>query len=74
MNLSKSKYCLLWQCPKLLWLDTYHRELKTEDPGREDRMIAGNMVGDLAMGLFGDYTEVTVLKEDGRPDISAMIE
>ena len=29
-------------------------------------MIAGNMVGDLAMGLFGDYTEVTVLKEDGK--------
>ena len=74
MHFSKSKYCLLWQCPKLLWLDTYHRELKTEDPGREDRMIVGNMVGDLAMGLFGDYTEVTVLKEDGKPDISAMIE
>lgn len=74
MYLSKSKYCLLWQCPKLLWLDTYHRELKVEDTSLEDRMAAGNEIGDLAMGLFGEFTEVTVLKEDGRPDISAMIE
>ena len=69
MYLSKSKYCLLWQCPKLLWLDTYHRELKVEDTFLEDRMAAGNEIGDLAMGLFGEFTEVTVLKEDGRPDI-----
>ena len=74
MYLSKSKYCLLWQCPKLLWLDTYHREVKIEDIALEDRMAAGNEIGDLAMGLFGEFTEVTVLKEDGRPDISAMIE
>ena len=74
MRLSKSKYCLLWQCPKLLWLDTCHRELKTEDPSRDERMVTGNEVGDLAMRLFGDYTEVTVLKEDGSPDLSAMIE
>ena len=74
MYLSKSKYCRLWQCAKQLWLDANHPELQTEDPSREDRMTAGNEVGDLAMGLFGDYTEVTVLKEDGRPDISAMIE
>ena len=74
MYLSKSKYCLLWQCPKLLWLDTYRKELKTEDASRDDRMETGNEVGDLAMGLFGDFTEVTVLKADGNPDISAMIE
>jgi hypothetical protein len=74
MYLSKSKYCRLWQCAKQLWLDANHPELQTEDPSREDRMTTGNEVGDLAMGLFGDYTEVTVLKEDGRPDISAMLE
>lgn len=74
MHLSKSKYCLLWQCPKLLWLEQNHPELKTEDVSREDRMTTGNEVGDLAMGLFGDFTETTVLKEDGRPDISAMLE
>lgn len=74
MYLSKSKYCLLSQCPKLLWLDTYHRELKTIDPAVEERMIAGNEVGDLAMGLFGDFVEVTVMNENDRPDIPAMIE
>lgn len=74
MHLSKSKYCRLWQCAKQLWLDTYHPELQTEDSSQKDRMTTGNEVGDLAMGLFGDYVEVTVLKEDGRPDISAMIE
>ena len=74
MNLSKSRYCRLWQCAKQLWMDINHPELKTEDPSREARMAAGNEVGDLAMGLFGDFTEVTVLKEDGRPDIAAMIE
>lgn len=74
MHLSKSKYCLLWQCPKLLWLEANHPELKTEDASKEDRMVAGNEIGDLAMGLFGDFTETTVLKEDGRPDIAAMLE
>lgn len=74
MHFSKSKYCLLWQCPKLLWLDVYHRELRKEDASLDDRMNTGNQVGDLAMGLFGDFTEVTVLKEDGRPDIGAMLE
>lgn len=74
MFFSKSKYCLMRQCPKLLWLDTYHKELKTEDPSRDERMAVGNEIGDLAMGLFGDFTEVTVLKDDDRPDISAMLQ
>ena len=74
MYLSKSKYCRLWQCAKQLWLYTNHPELQADDSSREDRMTTGNEVGDLAMGLFGDYTEVTTLKEDGRPKITAMIE
>lgn len=74
MKLSKSRYCLLWQCPKLLWLEVNHPELKPPDPAREDRMATGSQIGDLAMGLFGDFTETTVLKEDGRPDIAAMLE
>lgn len=74
MRLSKSKYCRLWQCEKMLWLDANHPELRAEDAALEERMTVGNTVGDLAMGLFGDYTEATVLKEDGRPDLPAMIE
>ena len=74
MNLSKSRYCLLWQCPKLLWLEKNHPELKMEDTSRDERMAVGNEVGDLAMGLFGEFTETTALQEDGRPDIPAMLE
>lgn len=73
MYLSKSKYCLLWQCPKLLWLEKNRPELKTEDAARDDRMAVGNVVGDLAMGLFGDFVETTVLNEDGWPNINAML-
>lgn len=70
---SKSKYTQLWQCPKLLWLDANHRELRTEDPAVQTRMETGSVVGDLAMGLFGSFTEVTVMQND-RPNISAMIQ
>lgn len=28
---SKSKYCRLWQCPKMLWLEKYHPEWKQKD-------------------------------------------
>ena len=58
LYLSKSKYCRLWQCPKMLWLDTYKPELKEVSPATEARFAVGNEVGDLAMGLFGDYVEV----------------
>lgn len=71
---SKSRYCLAWQCPKLLWLSKYKPELKPEDPALQARFDAGNMVGDMAMALFGDFTEVTVCKEDGRPDLTKMQE
>jgi hypothetical protein len=32
------------------------------------------VVGDLAMGLFGDFVKVTTMMEDGKLDLSAMIE
>lgn len=74
MYLSKSKYCQLWQCPKLLWLNQNHPERKTENADREERMAVGSEVGDLAMGLFGDFTETTAYKKDGSLDIPAMLE
>ena len=73
LYLSKSKYCRLWQCPKMLWLDTYRPELHEANAADEARFTAGNEVGDLAMGLFGDYVEVTAKKEDGRLDLPEMI-
>ena len=71
--LSKSKYCGLWQCPKIAWLKKYKPEEITVDPQVVTRMDAGNEVGDLAMGLFGDYVEVTAYKND-KLDLSKMID
>ena len=62
MNFSKSRYCGLWQCPKLCWLKQYKPEELKIDAGVEARFATGTDVGDLAMGLFGQYTDVTVGK------------
>ena len=71
--LSKSKYCNFWQCPKMAWLNKYKPEEKTEDPNLEAVFTRGNEVGDLAMGLFGDFVDVTTYAGD-KLDISGMIE
>ena len=71
---SKSRYCLAWQCPKLLWLTKYRPELKPEDPALQARFDEGNRVGDMAMELFGSFTEVTAYKEDGSLDLNRMQE
>ena len=71
--LSKSKYCELWQCPKIAWMKKYKPKELTLDKSVLSRMEAGNEVGDLAMGLFGDYVEVTAYKND-KLDLSKMIE
>ncbi len=70
--LSKSKYCGLWQCPKIAWLRKYKPETAALDGSVLARMEAGNMVGDLAMGLFGDYVEVTAYNGE-KLDLSRMI-
>ncbi len=72
--ISKSKYCLALQCQKINWLDRNMPEVKTPSADMEERMREGNEVGDLAMGLLGDYVEVTVLDENGKIDIPAMID
>lgn len=71
--LSKSKYCGLWQCPKIAWLRQYKPEEATIDEMVQARFDAGNVVGDLAMGLFGDFIEVTTYNGE-KLDLPAMIE
>ena len=71
-GLSKSRYTTFCQCPKALWLKV-HNPL-TVDPALQARFEAGNEVGDLAMGLFGDFVDVTVQGQDGRLNLAAMIE
>ena len=72
MYFSKSKYCSFWQCPKIIWLDKYKPEEKEIDEGALGRMKSGNEVGDLAMKLFGDYTEVTTFTSDGKLNLDEM--
>ena len=73
-NLSKSRYTLSCQCLKTLWLRVYKPDVAVVDPATEARFEMGNVVGDLAMGLFGDFVEVTTKREDGSLDIASMIE
>lgn len=74
MYMSKSKYCNFWCCPKMVWLEKYKPELSEIDDNRNSILENGNQVGDLAMGLFGDFVEVTTYNETGKLDIAAMIE
>ncbi|MBR6916920.1 MAG: DUF2779 domain-containing protein [Clostridia bacterium] len=58
----------------MAWLDKYKPEEREEDDSAENRMETGNEVGDLAMGLFGDFVEVTTKKDDGSLNKQRMIE
>lgn len=71
-SLSKSRYTRYCQCPKSLWLSINKPDEATVDAGVEARFAEGNVVGDLAMGLFGDFVEVTTMKDE-RLDLNAMI-
>ena len=71
-GLSKSRYTAFCQCPKNLWLKVYKPDEATPDDALEARFEQGNEVGDLAMGLFGPYKEVTVKNHDGNLDQTAM--
>lgn len=73
MYFSKSKYCGLWQCPKIAWLKKYKPDEYVVDESTKARMDNGNVVGDLAMRLFGEYNEVTIYTND-KLDIPKMIE
>ena len=67
-NISKSLYCSGVQCPKMLWLKKHCPELFDESVMDQAVLDTGSEVGDLAMGLFGDYTEVPYNR-----DLSEMI-
>ena len=58
MNLSKSRFTLGKRCEKLLWLSCYKNE-ESEDLGNDAVFENGNLVGDLARSIFGDYTLIS---------------
>ncbi|MDY6325952.1 MAG: DUF2779 domain-containing protein [Bacteroidales bacterium] len=55
-------------------MSTYKPELQMIDTSTQARFAAGNEVGDLAMGLFGPFTEMTAYMPDGRLDIRVMLD
>lgn len=57
-HFSKSRYCNGIQCPKMLWLKKNMPDEFDDSVMNQAILSTGNDVGDLAMGLFGDYTEV----------------
>ena len=68
MNLSKSKYCNAFQCMKMLWLYQNKPE-EAEELDNEAVFTNGNLVGQKAKGLFGDYIDI-----EYNPNLSQMIE
>ena len=72
-GLSKSKYTSYCKCPKCLWLGTYKPEEQEIDPIAQAQFAAGTHVGELAKGLFGSFTDVTTLTDNGQLDIRAML-
>ena len=73
-QLSKSRYTAFCQCPKNLWLKLYKSNEATIDAGLQARFAQGNVVGDLAMGLFGDFKEAHAEKADGSLNLTKMVE
>lgn len=73
MYFSKSRYCEFCQCGKISWLRKNKPYELAQDAGVLSRFETGSEVGDLAMGYFGDFVEVTAFK-DGMLDLDRMKE
>lgn len=73
IGISKSRYTLFQQCPKALWLKMYKPELCLISDALQQRFQSGSIVGDLARGLFGKFTDVTSYYEDGKLDLTQMV-
>lgn len=73
MRLTKCDFMRGVQCPKMLWLDKHKPQYKVIPPDVRERLDAGNVFGDKAMGMFGDYAEMTAHTADRRIDCTAMI-
>lgn len=74
MGVTKTDYMRGMQCPKMLWLDAHKKSERIIPEEVQARLDKGNEFGDSAMGMFGDYVEVTTYKPSGSLDYKAMIE
>ena len=57
-NITKTLYCSGFQCPKMLWLKKYKSEEFDDSVMNQSILEAGTKVGELARGLFGDFSLV----------------
>ena len=57
MNISKSIYCQGIQCKKILWLNKYKKEERTE-LNNNSVLENGTKVGEVAKHLFGEYINI----------------
>ncbi len=74
MAMTKTSFMRGMQCPKMLWLDRHKPDQKIIPPYIQQRLDAGNDFGDLAMGMFGPFEEMTVyLPGKTIPDTKAMV-
>ena len=73
MPISKTDFIRGLQCEKMLWLDAHRPEERVVPPQIQAKLDAGNEFGDKAMGIFGNYTETTCFREDGRLYYAEMI-
>ena len=73
MPVSKTDFIRGTQCEKMLWLDSHMPHLKIIPQKVQELLDQGNEFGDKAMGIFGNFTETTAYKEDGRLNYSQMI-
>lgn len=74
VRLSKSKYVEGCTCLKMLWLELNRPELKEISEQTKEIFETGNMIGDLAMSLFGEFKEAHSVFEDGSLDLQTMCE
>ena len=75
MGITKTDFMRGMQCRKMLWLDKHKPGLRVIPPEVQERLDAGNAFGDLAMGMFGPYEEMTVYRPGTTiPDKKAMLE
>lgn len=75
MGCTKTDFMRGMQCPRMLWLDKHHPELKVIPPDTQKRLDKGNEFGDKAMGMFGPFVEMTeYLPNSCIPDKKKMVQ
>lgn len=72
-NLSKSKLLCYRQCPKRLWLEIHHRELRVDSSATKASFATGNEVGDIARQIY-DPKEKGALIDVARDGFAVALE